>query len=108
MQRDRRMYRGEPELKRRVWKFWAEGCRAKDISRELDVSLGAVYKWVAQLKCFGPQELAAYYPGGSIPDIVFDKWKSFHPSTEWDEFVNLSPPSIEKYRFSNWPGSVSI
>lgn len=103
MQRDRRMYRGDPELKRRLWKLWADGRRVKDILLELDVSMGTAYKWIAQLKRFSPQELANYYPHGSIPDVVFDKWKSFHPSTDWDEFRSLSPPSKDRYRFSEWP-----
>ena len=97
------MYRGEPPLKRQVWQLWAEGQKAKEISVKLDISMGTAYKWIADLKRFSPQELAYYYPNGSIPDIVLDKWKYFHSSIERDEFEKLSPTSPDRYRFSLGP-----
>jgi hypothetical protein len=104
-QRKRRT-EGGPRLKTQVWELWAQGRRAKEISIEFDIDMSTVYKWEGQFNVLSARDLADYYPKGSIPEILLNKWRLFHTQTELEEFRILSPNPPETYRFDGGIGAL--
>jgi hypothetical protein len=78
--RNRAIYKGTLEQKKEVWRLWAMDHVVKQIVTQIRPPLAetTIYKWIGEFKVLSARELLACYEKDRLPELVINKWKSYH------------------------------